>query len=127
MKMFLTFVLVLFCAVITLAQDETPYDKIKGLPLSAKEIADLSLSGEHRGSTYVLSIQEYKTYYKAKQLRKLEKKGKVPFRICVTLSEEKRGKTKKVYRGKAEFYVVNTETNKITAKKKLGMNKLCPS
>ena len=127
MRTVITFIFCLILTITTLAEDLETFKKISGLSLPAKDLAELRVSTEHRGATYTFSIVEYKPKTSAKDLRKLKKKGKVPFRICITVIEAKKGKSKKTLRGKAEIYVVNTEDYKIVTKKKLGLNKLCPS
>jgi len=106
---------------------------IEGLPLPAEEIVELKTETEYKKYSIKLGVHNYSTSLSKKAKCKLQKKGKVQIRIIgeVNITDNKednpKKKTKASYKGSVNFCVIDAESNKIVARKKEKLSKLCPS
>lgn len=113
----------------------TQLKKVKSLPLPAEKLIELSNSVDYKRKTYTLksdiSVNLPKDKNKReKTIAKLNKKKKIPIRIISTVKWVPTGssgkKPKYNFKGSAELYLIDAN-NKIALKKKVKLNKLCPT
>ncbi len=113
------------------------FDDIPKLKYTTEQINNLQKSAEYKKAQYSYSgglypVKMPTTEKKIAALKaKYAKKGKTPFRICVSISEtkESHGKKKKTsyYRSSADVYIIDMENKKLVASKKVSLRKLCAS
>ena len=99
--------------------------------LSEKDISELKTdwTDEKTGIKYNFQASFGVANVEEKDRRRLEKLGKVPYRITCTLYEMKQSKgttLSKRMTGTAKFYV-RDESNKDIIKKSVSLEKMCPS
>ena len=113
-----------------LSEDELePFEKVLPKGLTVKGISEWPLEVTYRKSTFVLEVNTYTFKLKSKDKKKLEKKGKVRFRIAGEVTQKVEGKKdKRNYKGSVKIYLLSTgDKPAIVAHKKFKLSKLCPS
>ena len=118
-------------------KEEVSFDGIDKLKYTTEQINSLLKTVEYKKATYTFSGGPYgitlpKDKKKLELLKKkYERRGKTPFRICVSVTESKdyHGKIKKsdYKRGLVDIYIIDMANKKVVAYKKMSLSRLCPT